>query len=77
MPRRNYPKNRKNTPDVVSHTLDIAYTPDVACRSKRRFATEKLAIREIETQELLQPNLTLHSYECQWCKGWHLTRRAR
>ena len=70
MPRRNYSKKRQTTPYV-------APTPDVACREKRRFPTEKQAIYAAETQELQHPEIELRTYECQFCGDWHLTRSKK
>lgn len=75
MPRRNYPKKPQKTPYIASSTLDIAPTPDIVCREKRRFSTQKIAEQEIERKELMQPSLALSTYECPWCRKWHLTSK--
>ena len=77
MPRKNYPKNRKKTPYVAPPTLDIASTPYVACRKKRRFPTEKIAQTAADTQELTDFSLQIDIYRCQFCGGWHLTSRQK
>ena len=75
MPRRNYPKKATKTLHLASTTLDVAYTPYIACRTKRRFANEVVAKREAETRELINYDLKLNVYRCQYCQGWHLTRQ--
>ncbi|QHU92913.1 hypothetical protein GWK77_01835 [Candidatus Saccharibacteria bacterium oral taxon 488] len=75
MPRRNYPKNQpKSARMLVKPTLTT--TDHDACRRKRRFATEQIARRAADTQELMSPKLELDVYYCRGCDGWHLTSRA-
>jgi hypothetical protein len=46
------------------------------CQQKRRFATEKLAEKAAEHQNLINPDLELTVYRCELCGGWHLTRQS-
>jgi len=73
MPRRNYQKNRQKTPPVPIKSPSNAINS--ACRQKRRFTSEKQAKSVAETQELLSPRTHLQTYQCEWCRGWHLTNK--
>lgn len=50
---------------------------DDSCRSKRQFLNEKEAEKAAEFQMLINPNLELSVYICNFCNKWHLTRRNR
>jgi len=75
MPRRNYPKNRQKTPPGPIKSPSVAINS--ACRQKCRFTSEKQAKSAAETQELLSPRTHLQTYQCEWCRGWHLTSKER
>ena len=59
---------RKHT--SAKHTR---YQLPADCSNKRGFATEKLAQRAAEEQELLSPQANLRVYKCPLCAKWHLT----
>lgn len=42
----------------------------VACQSKRRFVTKRIADRTAEAE-----GPGLRSYHCRYCGDWHLTQR--
>ena len=73
MPRRNYPKNRQKTPPEPIKSPSVAI--NFACRQKRRFTSEQQAKSAAETQELLNSRIHLQTYQCEWCRGWHLTSK--
>lgn len=64
MPRRNSPK--KHTPYV-----GVSFS----CSEKRRYKNENEISKAIELLELERPGVTLASYHCPLCGGWHLTSR--
>lgn len=66
MPRRN--KTPKPTPAVFQVSV---------CRSKKRFSNQLDAIRAAELKNLEDTTLELTTYQCDTCKGWHLTRRQQ
>lgn len=74
MPRKNHSRKPSKTPYLAWSTPHIAPTLHMVCREKRRFPTEKQARYAADTQELTQPDLELDVYQCQQCRGWHLTR---
>lgn len=47
--------------------------PLQACRSKRRFETEREA--DDAAYQAKMEGRTLGVYRCDWCGGWHLTSR--
>lgn len=49
--------------------------PLQACRSKRRFETEREA--DDAAYQAKMEGRTLGVYQCSWCGGWHLTSRPR
>ncbi|MDO5343911.1 MAG: hypothetical protein Q4F02_03310 [Candidatus Saccharibacteria bacterium] len=73
MPRRNYPASAR--PPQRRTPPDIAPTPHLVCRQKRRFATEAMARRQADTQELVSPGVNITVYQCDYCHKWHLTSR--
>ena len=64
MPRHNKPIK------YIRTSLSI----DDNCRSKRRFSSEKEAQKAAELQMLIDTNLELSVYVCNFCHKWHLTR---
>ena len=44
-----------------------AFNPRNQCARKVRYATQDEAVKRIRRIE----NVYLHSYHCQYCKGWH------
>lgn len=50
---------------------------DVAC-TKHRFFSEESARRELDwiTENARHSYVPKRVYQCQWCKGWHLTSMA-
>lgn len=46
------------------------------CKSKRRFDNEQSALKAADNQMLLNMSLKLSVYKCDYCTGWHLTRRV-
>ncbi|NCU29124.1 hypothetical protein EOM60_00750 [Candidatus Saccharibacteria bacterium] len=76
MPRKNYPKRQKS-PSANNQTVaHWASWQTSTCQSKKRYSTEKIAKRELETRELIQSNLELDVYLCSVCNGWHLTSKV-
>lgn len=75
MARKNYAKGKRTTLHIAPSTPYIAPTPHVACREKRRFHTEKTAKEAADIQTLQHINLELDVYQCNYCRGWHLTRK--
>ena len=71
MPRRNYPKNSQKS----QKTSLMSITGLANCQKKRHFSTEVKARQAADTQELVNPNLSIDVYRCEWCKGWHLTSK--
>ena len=67
MPRRN---NQQKNPTIKR----VTSMPASTCKSKRRFSTEKIAIRAADDQMLKNSDLNLTIYKCSSCQGWHLTR---
>lgn len=61
MPRRQKP---------IRHT---PFQPNQACERKQRFKNEAEALAMIEKAELIDMKLTLYSYKCPYCSGWHLS----
>lgn len=47
------------------------------CQNKRRFPDERQAKEAAEHQMLIKPSLTLSTYKCESCGGWHLTRQTK
>jgi hypothetical protein len=47
-------------------------TPEAACQGKARFAT-KVQADQIHRKRRRDGR---HVYHCEFCKGWHLGRRA-
>ena len=48
-----------------------------SCANKRRYANKLAAERQAYLNMLNQPDLELSAYNCDNCKGWHLTSRQR
>ncbi|MEI6054229.1 MAG: hypothetical protein WCQ49_02560 [Candidatus Saccharibacteria bacterium] len=44
------------------------------CQPKRKYSSEKEAIKAADYQMLLDINLELSVYKCDTCNKWHLTR---
>lgn len=44
------------------------------CGGKYCYKTRQDAEQVIAEKEVMQPELTLTSYHCPQCHGWHLTR---
>ncbi|HRJ06467.1 MAG TPA: hypothetical protein PK096_02410 [Candidatus Saccharibacteria bacterium] len=61
MPRRNKP---------IRHT---PYSSDRPCERKQRFKTEAEALKMVEQAELIDMKLSLYTYKCPYCGGWHLS----
>lgn len=64
MPRRNR----------QSKVVKRIYLP-ASCANKRRYANRLAAERQAYLNMLNQPDLELSAYNCDNCKGWHLTSR--
>jgi len=65
MPRRN--KQIKHIRLIVNDN----------CQSKRRYLNEREALKTAEFQMLVNPGLSLSTYKCDICQGWHLTRLTK
>lgn len=66
MPRRNRPIKHIYTKLVINDN----------CSPKRKFGSEREALRAAEFQMLVNPNLELSVYRCNICLKWHLTRQS-
>lgn len=62
MPR----KNRQ-----IKHTR-IKYILNT-CNNKQRYRSQNEAEKVAEIQMLINQNLELDVYRCDYCRGWHLT----
>lgn len=49
----------------------------IPCESKRRFSQEQQATDAADHQMIIKPELELSTYKCEFCSGWHLTRRQK
>lgn len=67
MPRRNRPIKHIHTKLVINDN----------CNPKRKFGSEREALRAAEYQMLINPNLDLAVYQCDVCFKWHLTRQTK
>lgn len=52
------------------------YHRDRSCARKRRYATEWEAIR-VGLHNAMRNSVTLKTYVCRYCDGWHLTSHPR
>lgn len=52
----------------------LAEHVDTGCRRKYRFGFEQDVINTIRTN-MKNKRPALYYYRCQFCKGWHLTKR--
>ena len=74
MPRRNRPRgsrreeNRREPEDPPRTASQLE-----ACRSKKRFATEREADDAVYYARM--EGRGVGYYQCPWCNGWHLTSR--
>jgi len=46
------------------------------CSGKRKFKSEREALKAADYQMLIKPRLELSVYRCDFCGQWHLTRQT-
>jgi hypothetical protein len=63
MPRRQKP---------IKH---LPFQPNMSCEQKRRFKSENEALKALELAELMDVHVTLYTYQCPYCQGWHLSSK--
>lgn len=62
MPRRNKISKR------------VRYQQNNSCQTKRQYLTEQQAKKSAEYQMLINYELNLSVYKCEYCCKWHLTK---
>ena len=67
MPRRNSKRN------ILNNKIKLCEV--YPCNDKRQFLNERVAIEAAEYQMLINLNLQLSTYQCNYCYKWHLTRQ--
>jgi hypothetical protein len=66
MPRKSYPTKHKR----INYSL-------ISCGSKRKYKNQNEAENIAEIQMLINQNIELGVYKCEYCNYWHLTNTTK